>query len=97
MPGPPVGIDSRIGHRGQRGVRGSPVLRRGGPVDGRTHQWMPEAHVHAELQQASVRGQLDARGIQAQDVRPAQDQGRVPDRIGGREQDQMLGLLRQLS
>ena len=97
MPGPSVGIDSWIGHRCQRGVCRSPVLGRGGPVDGRTHQRMPEPHVHAELQQAGVRGQVDVCGVQAEDVSPAEKHGRVPDRIGGREQDQPLRLLRQLT
>ena len=79
-----------ISHRGECGMGGSPVRNRGRPVDGRTHQRMPEPHVHAELQQASLRGSVDARGVQAEDVGGPEDQGRVPDRIGGCEQDQPL-------
>jgi hypothetical protein len=92
---PAVGVGQRIGHCCQRLVYGSPVIGRGGPVGGRTHQRMPEAHVRTELQQVGRGGQVH--GVQAEYPSRPEDQRRVPDRIGRREQDQPLDLVRQLT
>jgi hypothetical protein len=56
---------------------------------------MPEAHVRTELQQVGRGGQVY--GVQAEYPSCPEDQRRVPDRIGRREQDQPLDLVRQLT
>jgi len=58
---------------------------------------MPEAHVRAESQEVGRGGQVHGSGIQAEYLSRPEDQRRVPDRIGRREQDQPLDLVRQLS
>ena len=66
VPRPAVGVGQRIGHCCQRLVYGSPVIGGGGPVGGRTHQGMPEAHhVRTELQQVGRGGQVHDPGVQA--------------------------------
>ena len=77
---------------------GSPVVGGGGPVGGRTHQGMPEAHhVRTELQQVGRCGQVHDPGVQAAYLSRPEDQRRVADRIGRREQDQTLDLGWQLT
>ena len=97
VPRPAVGVGQRIGHCCQRLVYGSPVIGGGGPVGGRTHQGMPEAHVRTELQQVGRGGQVHGSGVQAEYPSRPEDQRRVADRIGRREQDQPLDLVRQLT
>jgi len=75
---------------------GSPVIGGAGPVDGRTHQGMPEAHVRTELQQIGRGGQVHGSGVQAEYPGRPEDERRVADRIGRREQEQPLDLVRQL-
>ena len=76
---------------------GSPILDRGGPVGGRTHQRMPEAHVRADVHQPGRTDEVNGPDVQAEDLSRSEDQGRIPDRIGGREKDQPLSLLRQVA
>ena len=97
VPCPAVGVGHRIGCCGQRLVYGSAIIGGGGPVGGRTHQRMPEAHVRTELQQVSRGNQVHGSGIQAEYPGGPEDQRRVADRIGRREQDQPLDLVRQLT
>ena len=97
VPRPAVGVSQRIGHCCQRLVYGSPVIGGGGPVGGRTHQGMPEAHVRTELQQVGRGGQVHGSGVQAEYLSRPEDQRRVADRIGRREQDQPLDLVWQLT
>jgi len=56
---------------------------------------MPKAHVHTEPQQVGHGGQVYGSGVQAQHPSRPDDQRRIPDRIGRREQDQPLDLIRQ--
>jgi hypothetical protein len=58
---------------------------------------MPEAHVRTELQQVGCGGQVHGSGVQAEYPSRPEDQRRVPDRIGRREQDQPPDLVRQLT
>ena len=58
---------------------------------------MPEAHGRTELQQVGRDGQVDGSGIQAEYLSRPEDQRRVADRIGRREQDQPLDLGWQLT
>ncbi len=76
---------------------GSPILGRGGPVGGRTHQGMPEAHVRADVHQPGRADEVKGPDVQAQDLSRSENQGRVPDGIGGREQDQPLSLVGQVT
>ena len=92
MPGPAVGVGQRIGRRGQRVVGRSPVRRRGGPVDGRAHQRMPEAHVRADVQQAGLGRHLEHADVQAEPLRRPQDQRHIAHRVGGHQQDQPPGV-----
>ena len=58
---------------------------------------MPEAHVRTEAQQVGRGGQVHGSGVQAEYLSRPEDQRRVADRIGRREQDQPLDLVRQLT
>ncbi len=58
---------------------------------------MPEAHVRTELQQVGQGGQIRGSGAHAEYPSRPEDQRRIPDRIGRREQDQLLDLVRQLT
>src|SRR5690349_2133565 len=59
---------------------------------------MAEAHhVRTELQQAGRSGQVHDPGVQAAYLSRPEDQGRVAERIGRREQDQPLDLGWQLT
>jgi len=97
VPRPPVGVGQRIGYCRQRLMYGSPVISGGGPVGGRTHQRMPEAHVRTEPQQVGRGGQVHGSGVQAEYPSRPEDQRRVADRIGRREQNQPLDLVWQLT
>ncbi len=97
VPGPAVGVGLRIGRRRQRLVHGSPVVGGGGAIGGRTHQRMPEPHVRAKPQQVACGGQVHGPGVQPEYPSRPEDQRRVADRIGRREQDQPLYLVRQLA
>ena len=97
VPCPAVGVSQRIGHCRQRLVHGSPVIGGSGPVGGRTHQGMPEAHARTELQQVGRDGQVHGSGIQAKYLSRPENQRRVAGRIGRREQDQPLDLGGQLT
>jgi hypothetical protein len=48
---------------------------------------MPEAHGRTELQQVGRDGEVDGSGVQAEDLSRPEDQRRVADRIGRRQQD----------
>jgi hypothetical protein len=92
MPGPAVRVGQRIGRRGQRRMGRSPVRRRGGPVDGRAHQRMPEAYVRADVKQAGLRRHLEHADVQAEPLRRPQDQRHVAHRVGGHQQDHLPGV-----
>ena len=48
---------------------------------------MPEAHARADAQQAGRHGGIGGRGVQAEEPGRPEDERRVPDRIGGGQQD----------
>ena len=58
---------------------------------------MPEAHGRTELQQVGRDGQVDGSGVHAEHLRRPEDQRRVADWIGRRQQDQPLDLGGQLT
>jgi hypothetical protein len=74
---------------------GTPIRDGPGPVGGRAHERMPKAHVCADVQQAGLRGGAGGSGIQTECLSRPEHECRVADRVGGREQDQPPGVLRQ--
>ena len=58
---------------------------------------MPEARAGPDVQQAGLRGQIDGLDVQAEDLGCAEHQRGVTDRIGGREEDQPLGMVGQVT
>ncbi len=61
------------------------------------HQGMPEVHVRTEPEQVGRGGPVHGPGIEAEHPSRTEDQRRVPDRIGRREQDQPLHLFLKLT
>jgi hypothetical protein len=97
VPGPAVGVGPGIGSRRERAVRGAPVPGRRGPVDGRTDQGVPEAHVRADAQQSGRHGGIGRPGVQAEEPGRPEDERRVPHRVGGGQQGHLPRLGRELT
>src|ERR1700730_8075676 len=96
MPGSPIGVSLRVGGVRERGMSGASVSRRGAPVDRRSHEWMVEANACPNLQQLRVlRGRKRLR-FDAERLRRTPDESSVTDRIGCRQQHQLLRRLGQL-
>ena len=96
VPGPPVGVGDRIGRLHQRQVRRLPFRQRRRPVGGRPQQRMPEPHPGADLRQPGIhRRRRRLEGDPQLPGRPPY-QVRVTRRVGRRELQQPLSLLRQL-
>ena len=97
MPRPAVRIGPGVGGRRERVVRGAPVPGRRRPVHGRTDQGMPEPHMRADAQQVGRHGGIDRVRAQAEEPGGPEDERRVPDRIGGGQQDHPLRPGRELA
>ena len=93
VPGTAVRIDLRVGGVGQRAMRGVPVLRRGRAIDGRADQRVTKGHPRADREQAVGVG----RRLNLDPEPPGRPphQHRVADRLGRRDQQQLLGIRRQ--
>jgi hypothetical protein len=96
VPRPPIGIGPGIGDLRQRGVRRVPVLHRSRPVGRRSHQRVPEPHLHAELDQAGLHGRCRGQHRKAQPAGGPPDQHRVAGGIGCCQLEQPSGLRRQV-
>ena len=57
---------------------------------------MPKVHVRTELQQAGFRGEVHGSHVQAEYLSRPEDQRPISERIGRRQQDYSLDVVRQL-
>jgi len=88
VPGPPVGIVLRVGHRGQRRVQLLPLGQRCRAVGGRTGQRMAEPHPAVELDQSRVHRGPARLETEAQPLGRPPQQRPVAGRIGRRQLQQ---------
>jgi hypothetical protein len=95
VPGPPVGVNRRVGRVGQRAVQFPPRFDRCRSIGGRTHQRVPEPHPPAELRQSRLRGRPGRPGADRQPPGRPPHQHRIAGGVGRRQLHQPAGLSRQ--
>ena len=96
VPGPPIGIDVRVGRLGQRRVDALAIGHGGGAVGGRSHERMPEAYAEPDLEEPCRRGGVRRRGGEPEPVDRSPQQRRVADRVGRRHEQQTPTLFGEL-
>ena len=67
-----------------------PVGRRGGAIDRRAHEWVPESDTRADVDQARSLGWPDRVGSDPESLDRAPQQRHVSDRLGGRSEQELL-------
>jgi hypothetical protein len=87
VPCPTIGI-FRIGHLRQRAMHSSPLRRNSCPVYRGSHQWMPEADAHSDLDELRVFCRTECASLDAEVVSRAPDKRRVTRRLDGGQQQQ---------
>ena len=92
MPGAPIGVQLRVRGLRQRVVQRVPLSRRRRLVGRRAHRRVPEAHLHADLEQAGVDGRRRRLRVDAEPLGRAPHEQRLADGIGGRELHQSPGV-----
>ena len=95
MPRPPVGIEFRVGHLGERVVNVAAVTRVRRPVHRRADQRMREAHAQFELDQPGRLRRLPRVHADAEQRGGPPQHARVPHRLGRGRQEQQLRVARQ--
>ena len=92
VPGAAVRVERRIGDRRKLAVRASPLLGRHSPVDGRPKKWMPEGDSRPDLDQVGLYRRSSRVGGNAESRSGAPEQQRIAERLGGGNEEQLLGL-----
>jgi hypothetical protein len=95
VPRPAIGVQLRVGRLRERSVDLAPLRRRRGPVGGRSHERMAEAHPCADLDQARRLGRGCRVGADAEQLGGTPQQRDVADRLRRRQEHQTPGLRRQ--
>ena len=96
MPRPAVGIGLSVSGRSQGSMRVSPSLRRRGPIDRGTQQWVAEGDSRAELEHAIADGGVRRIGGEPELRRRPPKQCRLTRRLGGGKQQESLRGIGQL-
>jgi hypothetical protein len=91
VPGPPVGVDTRIGHRGQGFVRRAPVIDAGVTINRRTQQGMAEPNRCSNGEQPGIDRGVGGIDGQVQFHCGALDSRRIADGVGSGQQHQLPG------
>ena len=97
VPRAAIGVGVRIAHLGEDLVHPLPAAERRGPVDRRAHERMAEPDARPDLQQLRGLGGRERAGLDVEPPARAQDQRRVTQGLGGRQQHQSLRRLGQLA
>ena len=97
MPGSAVGIGLSIGRCRQRAVGSPPVGRGRRSIDRRPDEWVLEANPRVDLQQLLVDGGFCGARVDPKGARGMPEQRDVPGGLGGCQQHQLPGHVRQRS
>jgi hypothetical protein len=97
MPGTTIRVDLRVAHVRQGPVHPLPVARRRRLIDGRSHQWMTKADPRPDLQKLRILRWGQCARLDPKPLGRAPEKRRVPHRIRGRQQHQLLRRPRQFT
>ena len=95
MPGVAFWVAPRIGHVRERAVRPAQITARSPTVDRRSHNRMAESHPAADVEQTAILRRICGIGRDSELFDGPPQQERLPERFGGRDQQELPCLVGQ--